>query len=82
MAIGKRRTAGYVTRPLTYGKLYTLPMTYGKLYTLPSIALFIWLISNQITILFSENKSAINHQSEIFFSQNKSASPTSYQPNE
>jgi hypothetical protein len=34
------------------------------------IALFAWLISHQLTILFSHNKPAISNQAALLFSQN------------
>jgi hypothetical protein len=39
----------------------------------PLYALFVWLISHQPTVLFSQNKSATSNQPAILFSQNKSA---------
>jgi hypothetical protein len=36
-----------------------------------------WLISNQPTILFSQNKPATSNQTPVLFSQNKSAPATS-----
>jgi hypothetical protein len=45
-------------------------------------ALFVWLISHQPAVLFSQNKSAISNQPAVLFSQNKSAPAISYQPNE
>jgi hypothetical protein len=45
-------------------------------------ALFVWLISHQPTVLFSQNKPAITNQPAVFFSQNKSAPAISHQPNE
>jgi hypothetical protein len=36
-------------------------------------ALFAWLISHQPSVLFSQNKSAINIRPTLLFSQNKSA---------
>jgi hypothetical protein len=47
-----------------------------------TIALFVWLISHQPTIFFSQNKPATSNQPTVFFSQNKSAPATSHQPNE
>jgi hypothetical protein len=47
-----------------------------------AIALFVWLISHQPTVLFSQNKPAITNQPAVFFSQNKSAPAISHQPNE
>jgi hypothetical protein len=44
--------------------------------------LFVWLISHQPTILFSQNKPATSNQPAVFFSQNKSAPGISHQPNE
>jgi hypothetical protein len=49
---------------------------------MPTYALFVWLISHQPTIFFSQNKLAISNQSVVFFSQNKSAPAISHQPNE
>jgi hypothetical protein len=40
-------------------------------------ALFVWLISYQLAVLFSQNKSATSNQSAVLFSQNKSAPVTS-----
>jgi hypothetical protein len=34
-------------------------------------ALFVWLISHQPTVLFSQNKAAITTQPAVLFSQNK-----------
>jgi hypothetical protein len=45
-------------------------------------ALFVWLISHQSAVLFSQNKPATNNQPTVFFSQNKLASTISHQPNE
>jgi hypothetical protein len=45
-------------------------------------ALFVWLISRQSAVLFSQNKLAISNQLTVLFSQNKPAPTTSYQPNE
>jgi hypothetical protein len=45
-------------------------------------ALFVWLISHQLAVLFSQNKPDISNQPTIFFSQNKSAPAISHQPNE
>jgi hypothetical protein len=47
-----------------------------------TIALFVWLISHQPAVLFSQNKSATNNQPAVLFSQNKSAPAISHQPNE
>jgi hypothetical protein len=46
------------------------------------LALFVWLISHQPTVLFSQNKPATNNQPAVLFSQNKSAPAISHQPNE
>jgi hypothetical protein len=48
----------------------------------PSYDLFVWLISHQPAVLFSQNKPAITNQPAVFFSQNKPAPVISYQPNE
>jgi hypothetical protein len=45
-------------------------------------ALFVWLISHQPAVLFSQNKSAISNQPTVFFSQNKPAPAISHQPTE
>jgi hypothetical protein len=47
-----------------------------------SCALFVWLISHQPAVLFSQNKSAITNQPAVLFSQNKPAPAISHQPNE
>jgi hypothetical protein len=44
--------------------------------------MFVWLISYQLGVLFSQNKSATSNQSAVPLSQNKPASTTSHQPNE
>jgi hypothetical protein len=44
--------------------------------------LFVWLISHQPTVLFSQNKPAISNQPTVLFSQNKPAPAISHQPNE
>jgi hypothetical protein len=44
------------------------------------IALFVWLISHQPAVLFSQDKSAISNQPTILFSQNK-PEPATSQPN-
>jgi hypothetical protein len=46
------------------------------------IAMFVWLISLQPTVLFSQNKPATSNQPTILLSQNKSAPAISHQPNE
>jgi hypothetical protein len=48
----------------------------------PRAALFVWLISHQPTVLFSQNKPAISNQPTVLFSQNKPAPAISHQPNE
>jgi hypothetical protein len=47
-----------------------------------AIALFVWLISHQPAVLFSQNKPATSNQPAVLFSQNKSAPAISHQPNE
>jgi hypothetical protein len=44
--------------------------------------LFVWLISHQPAVLFSQNKLATSNQPTVLFSQNKSAPAISHQPNE
>jgi hypothetical protein len=46
------------------------------------LALFVWLISHQPAVLFSQNKPATNNRPAVLFSQNKSAPAISHQPNE
>jgi hypothetical protein len=38
---------------------------------------FVWLISHQLSVFFSQNKPATSNQPAVLFSQNKSASATS-----
>jgi hypothetical protein len=45
-------------------------------------ALFVWLISHQPAVLFSQNKSAISNQPTVIPSQNKPAPAISHQPTE
>jgi hypothetical protein len=45
-------------------------------------ALFVWLISHQLAVLFSQNKPATSNQPAVLFSHNKSAPAISHQPNE
>jgi hypothetical protein len=45
-------------------------------------ALFVWIISHQTAVLFSQNKPAISNRSAVLFSQNKLAPAISHQPNE
>jgi hypothetical protein len=45
-------------------------------------AMFVWLISHQPALLFSQNKPAITNQPTVLFSQNKSVPTISHQPNE
>jgi hypothetical protein len=42
------------------------------------IALFVWLISHQPALLFSQNKPATSNQPIVLFSQNKSAPTISH----
>jgi hypothetical protein len=44
------------------------------------VALFVWLISHQPVVLFSQNKPATSNQPAVLFSQNKPA-PAISQPN-
>jgi hypothetical protein len=43
---------------------------------------FVWLISHQPAVLFSQNKPATSNQPTVLFSQNKSAPAINHQPNE
>jgi hypothetical protein len=45
-------------------------------------ALFVWLISHQPAVLFSQNKSATSNQPAVLSSHNKSALTISHQPNQ
>jgi hypothetical protein len=45
-------------------------------------ALFAWLISHQLAVLFSHNKPATSNQAAVLFSQNKPAPDISHQPTE
>jgi hypothetical protein len=45
-------------------------------------ALFVWLISHQPALLFSQNKPATSNQPAVLYFQNKSAPTISHQPNE
>jgi hypothetical protein len=49
---------------------------------IPARALFVWLISHQPAVLFSQNKSVTNNQPAVLFSQNKPAPAISHQPSE
>jgi hypothetical protein len=44
--------------------------------------MFVWLISHQPAVLFSQNKPATSNQTAVLFPQNKSAPTLSHQPNE
>jgi hypothetical protein len=46
------------------------------------IATFVWLISHQPVVLFSQNKPATSNQPPALFSQKKTAPAISQQPNE
>jgi hypothetical protein len=52
---------------------HSFPSTHARL----SWVLFVWLISHQPVVLFSQNKSATSNQPTVLFSQNKSAPATS-----
>jgi hypothetical protein len=43
---------------------------------------FVWLISHQPEVLFSQNKPATSNQPAVLFSQNKPAPAISQQPTE
>jgi hypothetical protein len=45
-------------------------------------SLFVWLISHQPAVFFSQNKPATSNQPAVLFSQNKPAPAISHQPNE
>jgi hypothetical protein len=44
--------------------------------------MFVWLISHQPAVVFSQNKPAISNKPTVLFSQSKSALAISHQPNE
>jgi hypothetical protein len=46
------------------------------------LALFVWLISHQPALLFSQNEPAISNQPAVLISQNKLAPAINHQPNE
>jgi hypothetical protein len=48
----------------------------------PTITLFVWLISHQPAVRFSQNKPATSNQPAVLFSHNKSAPAINHQPNE
>jgi hypothetical protein len=56
------------------------PTSVSFYMTLASSSLFVWLISHQPPVLFSQNKSAINNQPTVLFSQNKPAPAISHPP--
>jgi hypothetical protein len=62
------------------GRLCSLLVAYRQIIGVN--ALFVWLLSHQPAVLFSQNKSATSNQPTVLFSQNKSAPAISYQPNE
>jgi hypothetical protein len=43
-------------------------------------ALFVWLISHQPAVFFSQTEPAISNQPAVFFSQNKPTPAISHQP--
>jgi hypothetical protein len=43
-------------------------------------ALFVWLISHQSAVLFSQNKPATSNQPAVLLSQNKTTPDTRHQP--
>jgi hypothetical protein len=45
-------------------------------------SLFVWLISQQAVVLFSQNKPVMSNQSVVLFSQIKPAPTINHQPNE
>jgi hypothetical protein len=56
---------------------------FGKVFSVWLMnALFVWLISHQPSVLFSQKKSAISNQPTVLFSQNKPAPAISHQPTE
>jgi uncharacterized membrane protein len=65
---------------IIYSVVYS--MLENLFFTVQICALFVWLISHQPPVLFSQNKSAISNQPAVLFSHNKSASAISHQPNE
>jgi hypothetical protein len=47
-----------------------------------ALFVFVWLITHQPPVLFSQNKPATSNQSAVLFSQNKPAPTITHQPNE
>jgi hypothetical protein len=77
----------YVCTTTSFGSVVfssAVPETHDGLLlrSVGCIVLFVWLISHQPTVLFSQNKSATSNQPTVLFFQNKSAPATSHQPNE
>jgi hypothetical protein len=65
-------------RPVVYITASTLTKREKEI----QVALFVWLISHQPTVFFSQNKPATSNQPAVLFSQNKSAPAISHQPTE
>jgi hypothetical protein len=58
----------------------TLDLSFPRRESGTTGLLFVWLISHQPAVLFSQNKLATSNQPTVLFSQNKPA--VSHQPNE
>jgi hypothetical protein len=54
----------------------------GQSSSCKSYVMFVWLISHQASVLFSQNKPVISNQPILPFSQNKSTPDINHQPNE
>jgi hypothetical protein len=88
-AAGSRALASYAcSRRLLFGlKVYgnrstgTSTQSTTTFSRMP-VGLFVWLISHQPAVLFTQNKSAISNQPTVLFSQSKPAPAISHQPTE
>jgi hypothetical protein len=69
----------HLIHPFRIGRLLAPLPLYEDIHT---VAMFVWLISHQPALLYSQNKPAISNQPAVLFSQNKPAPAISHQPNE
>jgi hypothetical protein len=79
---GRSKREPLRTKPWMVGKQIAIDYGWYCYKTRQSYTLFVWLISHQPTVLFSQNKPATSNQSAVLFSQNKSAPTICHQPNE
>jgi hypothetical protein len=59
-----------------------LPRNHATVRGYTKGTVFVWLISHQPAVLFSQNKPVTSNQPAVFFSQKKSTLVISHQPNE